>query len=66
MKRIKFVCGWKGCKKTYSYTASYSKHLDKAHPEIAKTPIGITTQILSPHVMSILNKETELFIGNQK
>jgi len=63
MRISRRVCGWKRCGKSYVYTAWYSKHIDKEHPEIGKEPLDIMPMIMSSKAMKAMNAETEAFIN---
>jgi len=61
MKRERFTCNWKGCGKIYVYTAWYSKHIDKAHPEIANEPMDIRTVVYTADTLRSIDAEARSF-----
>ena len=66
MKRERFTCNWKGCGKSYVYTAWYSKHIDKTHPEIGNAPFYIFTVVTSADLLRSIDEETRSFLNDPK
>lgn len=62
MKISRKICGWKGCKKSYAYTAWLSKHIDKEHPEIAREPVDLLAMFYNPKALKAMNEEAKSFI----